>query len=244
MAASRQFRFNWKVTLFAVGFTVAFVNLGIWQLSRAEEKQQLLAANAKQRALPAVSSAELMAQQDKGSAGQQPYQRRVELNGQYDQQAIYLLDNRVLNGTVGFEVIQPFHDAEGGMTFFVNRGFAPMGPTRQDLPQLATPQGKVRLLASVYRPDGKAFLLADAMPSGTDTYPKVIQSLSELPYPESFRFSLRLDQTSPGALPRHWPLAIMSPATHTGYALQWFTMALALALLWLYFSFPKKGEQT
>jgi cytochrome oxidase assembly protein ShyY1 len=32
----------------------------------------------------------------------------------------------------------------------------------------------------------------------------------------------------------------MTPEKHFGYALQWFTMALAVTLAWLFFSFRKE----
>ncbi|MGI9322183.1 MAG: SURF1 family protein [Pseudomonadales bacterium] len=231
MMTGRKFTLNWKVTLFTFVFMVVFVQLGFWQLSRADEKRALLAQRAERQSLSPVSAAELLDRQETD--------RLVQLNGEYDAAVIYLLDNRVLDGIVGFEVVQQFFDKPSGSAFFVNRGFAKMGRTRDDLPTVATPEGQVILLASVYAPSAKPLVLAASEPMANNGYPRIIQDLDELPYPSSFNMTLRLQADSPGALPRHWPATSMSHQTHSGYAFQWFAMAVALVLIWLYFSFPK-----
>mgnify|MGYP000143624448 CR=1 FL=1 len=46
-------------------------------------------------------------------------------------------------------------------------------------------------------------------------------------------YQLRLDQDSPGALQTGWAAVSVQPAKHTGYAVQWFVMALVLLLMTL-----------
>jgi cytochrome oxidase assembly protein ShyY1 len=46
-----------------------------------------------------------------------------------------------------------------------------------------------------------------------------------------FPYQLRLDQDSPGALQTGWATVSVQPAKHTGYAVQWFVMALVLLLM-------------
>jgi surfeit locus 1 family protein len=48
---------------------------------------------------------------------------------------------------------------------------------------------------------------------------------------------LRLDETTPSALPRYWPVTSMSPEKHRGYAVQWFLMAIAVIIAFGYFTF-------
>ena len=45
---------------------------------------------------------------------------------------------------------------------------------------------------------------------------------------------LKLDEASPGAFRTGWQAVNMMPERHTGYALQWFGLALALAILTLF----------
>ena len=47
------------------------------------------------------------------------------------------------------------------------------------------------------------------------------------PYP------VRIDDGQPGALAVDWQIVNVSPAKHRGYAVQWFTMAAVLAIIFL-----------
>jgi cytochrome oxidase assembly protein ShyY1 len=42
---------------------------------------------------------------------------------------------------------------------------------------------------------------------------------------------VRIDSGQPGALEVDWQVINVSPAKHHGYAVQWFAMALALAVI-------------
>ena len=55
---------------------------------------------------------------------------------------------------------------------------------------------------------------------------------------------IRLAEEHPNALPRYWPATNMLPEKHQGYAIQWFSMAIAVMLAWGYFSFPKTSQET
>jgi cytochrome oxidase assembly protein ShyY1 len=49
-----------------------------------------------------------------------------------------------------------------------------------------------------------------------------------------FPWELRLAPDQPGGFRRDWPVVNVSPEKHRGYALQWFTMAAALLLLFVF----------
>ena len=227
---ARRFRFNWKVTAFSVFFLALFIHLGLWQLSRAAEKRQLLAQAATQAALPPVPISEWMSSRQQG--------RQVQLVGSYVSGDYWLLDNRVLDGRVGFEVIHRF--AASDQHFFINRGFAPMGATRSDLPEVKAPSGRVTILALARQPTEDAYVLGGA----DESEGRIIQSLADLPIDADIAAPvMRLGEASPGALPRHWPITTMSPQKHQGYALQWFTLALAVSLAWAVFTFPIRTRE-
>ena len=48
-----------------------------------------------------------------------------------------------------------------------------------------------------------------------------------------FPYPVRIDPAQPGALSVDWQVINVSPEKHTGYAVQWFSMAAALALIYL-----------
>lgn len=235
----RRFHFNWRVTLFSIVCFCVFVNLGIWQLQRADEKKLLLEQRQAAGQLPPRRAGELATGDDEPG-------RRISFTGQFDESVTLLLDNRVLDGRVGFEVHQLFDDVSG-MTFLVNRGFLPMGRTRQDLPEIpATGESPITVVGEIYEVDGAPVLLAED-DIVTNRFPVIVQQVEASAWSARlgtaiFPQVIRLAEGQPGALPRYWPATVIPVAKHQGYAAQWFTMAAAVLLVWLYFSFRREDE--
>lgn len=235
-------RLNWKVTTFSLVFLVVFVRLGFWQLSREEEKIALLeaqAARANQQPMTLAAAAAA----DTGNLHLAP----VSARGQYDSSSIFLLDNRVLNGEVGFEVLIPFEEAGSGQRVLVNRGFVPMGRTRQAIPDIPpVPAAETTLQGRIYIGDYRDIPRGEvAAPLGSMT---VVQQanprvLAELRGSEWFSHLVRLSIEDPHALPRHWPVTVMQPETHRGYAVQWFLMAIAVLIAWAAFTVSDNRRQ-
>ena len=65
------------------------------------------------------------------------------------------------------------------------------------------------------------------------TSPDVQRALKQLLGARPYRAELRLAAQEAHGFRRDWPLANSSPERHRGYALQWFTMAAVLLLLFL-----------
>ena len=100
---------------------------------------------------------------------------------------------------------------------------------------------EVEVIARAYQPAGEAFRLEGAERVDRD----IIQGITDLPISEGVHpVTLRINEMAPGALPRYWPATNMTPEKHTGYAVQWFTMAFAVTVAWLFFSFPKRELET
>lgn len=227
--------FNWKVTLLCLFVLPLLLVLGFWQLERAAEKRELQAQSEAQRALPPVSINQLPI------SGLQNF-RRVIARGEFDTQRSWLLDNRQRNGKVGYEVIAPFHLQQGG-TVLVNRGWVVGGATRATRPQPAVPKGEVSLFAELISPSDHPLLDAQSSESG---WPKVIMEIEPATMAEQSGESLadrylRLDEASPGALVTDWPENSVSVQKHQGYAFQWFVMAFALAV-WFVFANSNLGQ--
>jgi len=235
---NRTFRFNWKATVFS-GFCLSgFLQLGLWQLEREDEKRELLSQNAQRQMLAPLEAAKLP---EEGDLEGMP----VRLVGEYHE-PVLLLDNKVLKGNVGFEAHQLFRD-NTGLFFLVNRGFVPMGRTRED--QLKFPKVHDKpadIQGRIYQPESQILLLAEQNQMLSE-FPVIVQNidgkkmiaaLGERVYP----LVIRLEADELGALPRHWPSTVMSPEKHKGYAIQWFSMALALLIAWLFFSFSKDSH--
>lgn len=213
------------------------IGLGCWQLARAQEKRDLLAVYAERQAGEAVSAAQLPQLED-------PAYRRVRLFGHFDAEHSLLLDNRMRDGRVGVELLQPFLDQTSGLWLLVNRGWLPW-PDRRNPVQFSTPEQALSLDAWVYVAPGATFQL-HADPEGGN-WPRLLTAIDAgLLWPQlsrqGFAHELRL-QAGPASYRLDWPVVAMGPEKHLGYAVQWFALALALVLLYLYFGWHNNKEK-
>ena len=231
--------FNWKVSFFALACLLLFLGLGNWQLDRAQEKTLLLARQEARASQPAQGMGALPLSGDLAGLP-------VRLTGELDGKAIFLLDNRVLDGRVGFEVHQVFHDVSG-LALLVNRGFVPQGRTRNDpvtIPPVTNPTGELR--GRVYQSVARGRVRQGESMSRAE-FPLVVQHIDQVQFGdllgiELYPHVIRLEEGEPGALPRYWPVTVMQPARHRAYAVQWFAMALAVTIAWGFFSFRKMDK--
>ncbi|HWK53361.1 MAG TPA: SURF1 family protein [Hyphomicrobiales bacterium] len=229
----KQYHFDWKLTLLYVLLLPLLLRLGFWQLAREQEKRDLLAVyDSRQQELP-VDLQTLDPMQDL-------QYRQVEFSGRADNEHVFLLDNRIVGGQVGYEVLQAVQTAEG-VGVFVNRGWVAQGRTRADLPTVAPLPATLNVAGSVYVPVGEQVVLNDELMA--PGWPKVIQVLEPGRMWQAaglqgtvFPYTVRVAQDVPGALTRNWPVINLSPEMHRGYAVQWFAMATMLTLLYLVYS--------
>lgn len=231
--------FNWQLALFSGFFFVLFVKLGLWQLERATEKEDLIAGETMRRNLPPVLFDELPKDVRHLSG------TLVRLNGEYVPDRFFLLDNRVLKGKVGFEVLVPYRQSSGELAL-VNRGFVPMGRTREDAPVIPALITSTIADGSLYIAVENSFIFQEESIAAAG-WPRIVQTSDPLVLQrfigEGFYSHLfRLIESDPNALPRYWPTTIMLPVKHRGYALQWFTMALVLALAFAFSTFRRNDD--
>ncbi|HEU5282957.1 MAG TPA: SURF1 family protein, partial [Burkholderiales bacterium] len=104
------------VALAAAGGVIVTAWLGNWQLDRAAEKLAL-----QQRMDLAQHQPALHLPSEPVAADTLLYQR-VEARGEFRPELTILLDNRVHEGVVGYEVITPLRLAHSDLHVLVNRG--------------------------------------------------------------------------------------------------------------------------
>ncbi|MEC8620539.1 MAG: SURF1 family protein [Pseudomonadota bacterium] len=235
---NRQLTFlNFRLLLFTVFFLVVFVRLGFWQLERAEEKEaQRIAQAVSEDAQPMTLS---QAQRERSRLSGQ----LIEDRGRFLEETVFLRDNVIFQGTVGFEVMRLFR-SEAGDIALVNFGFVPGGSDRSVLPS-------VPALTGVNALSGRVYFSEWASDAGIELYtgwPRITPTQSPLANGNLAGLSLlpfivRLDVSHPDALPRFWPLTVTSAEKHRGYAVQWFLMAVALLTLFIVFTWKQYKEQ-
>lgn len=225
------------VLLFALA--LAFGALGNWQLQRKAEKEALF---EQFESAPSMGIAQAVEQGRRFA--------RVEDWGRFDTERHILLDNRTFNGRAGVHVLTPFTLGDG-RTVLVNRGWLPMPPDRSSLPEVPTdgaPQ-TIRGRLNIVRTEGPRLGGADRPEPGNwpqlMTYldPEPLSNLLETPLPP-WLVQLDADQAN-GFEGREWKAAVMPPATHGAYALQWFALAAAAVIIWVTLAYrrPRKTQQ-
>ena len=217
---------NKTMLALALLFLPLLLALGTWQLGRAEQKRLLEAQMEQRQSRAPVALATLQTPE--------PY-TPVMVVGEYDNQHVWLLDNRQRDGRPGYEVVQAFIP-ESGQRVLINRGWLAAGPQRSQLPDVPRVQGHTTIFAEVAEVSDHPLLSAS---SEQHSWPRIITQIEPAVMAEQIgeplaAFYLRLDASSSSALRTGWARLNMSSAKHSGYAAQWFAMAFALAVLTLF----------
>ncbi|GAB4349630.1 MAG: hypothetical protein Kow0073_03370 [Immundisolibacter sp.] len=204
--------------------------LGLWQINRGQEKQELLARAVAAGARPPI---ELNALSDvDGIAEEWP----VRAYGDFIADRQGLLDNQVRDGRVGYDVLTPLQLSGSGAVVLVDRGWLERGPRRADVPRWQTPNGEVSVTGYLRTPTDVP--LVDGRVAETLGGFWVVSEIDPRRLGEYLGMTLqprilRLSPTSEHGFRRDWPVVTMSPQRHYGYAVQWFGLAVALLVLYI-----------
>jgi cytochrome oxidase assembly protein ShyY1 len=218
------------MTLFAALLLPVVLSLGSWQLERAEEKRRFEAAYLDR--IGALAAAPGPAVADF---------QRIRLVGSYQAGHDFLLDNQTRDGQIGYGVISLFR-AEDGRGWLVNRGFLPGDRARRSRPEVRTPEGTVSLVGLVWPELGLLPVFGEDRWS--EGWPKLIQRLEVARMAAAaenvMANEVRLEPAQPGVFDPAPTELNMPAAKHTGYAVQWFGLAAALAIGFVVFGFRNK----
>ena len=224
-----KIQWDWKATVLALALLPVLLWLGFWQMDRAEEKKQLQALYNKRMASPALP---LSALQTPEAMRYQP----VIIEGEYLPQWNLLLDNKVYRGSFGYEILTAFKLNNKQQWIWVNRGWIAGDRARLSLPNIPLPpSGQQHVNAEIYIPQGKVMQLGE---DNNKAWPRVVQAINiqalakELKQ-DMFPYSARLAPAEAGVLERNWLVVNIEPAKHTGYAVQWFALAVVAIIITL-----------
>lgn len=210
------------LALFVV--VVVLVRLGFWQLQRADEKEQLL---AQQQMQPVLAGADLVYEKSIVKLNHS----QIRTKGRILTDRIWLLDNQVHQGRVGYKVLAELELSQfKQFKVMVDWGWAPAEKQRSQLPQIELPNKEVELSGLLKTEGFNKFVLAETQEFG---WPRRIQSLAELELPLGIIYA---QTNSDGALPQTYKVVVMPPEKHKAYALQWFLLAIASVLVFWFAS--------
>jgi surfeit locus 1 family protein len=232
-ATSQRLRWDadWRTTVFVAVFLPLLVGFGFWQQERALEKQAI-AARWRERQQEAPRP--LLSLSD--SPAELAY-RRVQLRGYFIPGRDFLLDNRIYRGRYGVEVVTPLRLDGADKVVLVNRGWVAADASRRTLPDLPADGTLQSLQGTVYVPPGEAYTLGQI--SDSEDWPRLVQALDvpalgAILNIDLYPYTVRLEPDSPGGYTIDWPLVNTSPEKHRAYAVQWFSMAAVLLMLYLW----------
>lgn len=248
MLKGYRFRPGWATTLAAVMVVPILVGLGLWQLDRAREKIEI---RDHYRARARMETVDInRATLDPASSEF----RRGTARGRYRKGLTVYLDNKVLHGVPGYQILTPLElfgagsESSGERFILVNRGWIPWGESRRTLPPVDTPGGVITVSGRLETPPGDYFTLEDQQ---SNEFAPLWENLDLARYREvtglavaPLVLQLDPDDTRGGGFAREWP-KFEDPwiERHRAYAVQWFAMAFIVAVLYLVLNLVKGGER-
>ncbi len=221
---------NWKLSLLALLFICIFTSLGFWQLSRANQKKLLLASFTER-----TMRTPLTVQDINHPGDWRFYQARLE--GSFDNAHTMLLDNKIYQGMIGYEVYTPFKASGMDTPIMVDRGFIPIGKSRKDLPVIKNITGNITITGMLNLPPTYV-ALGQIYEAPSIRWPLRIEYVNLSEFPKFLGYSvypyvLNIEASDSSAYEVRWQPVTMSPEKHTAYAVQWFALALTLLILFV-----------
>ena len=212
----KRMQHYWAISVFTLFFLPLTISLGFWQLDRADQKQQL------QASLASLEQPITLTQGQEFQLGALENFQRVTLNSRFIKPFIWLKDNQVVNGKVGYDAV----------------GLIGLG---NPLPATDWVDGEVSLTGRLVMVQANPYQLGTDV--YTDQYPQLVQAILPPELAVHLKASLQgtllpwvlmLDQPGDATLTPHWRASTMTDAKHLAYAWQWFGLALTLIILYIY----------
>ncbi len=237
-------RLRWLAILLAVVMAVALTcALGFWQLRRAAAKEAWQAQMAQRAEMAMVDGTNLGQADDSADKRAGLIHRRVSLQGQWLADKTVFLDNRQMNGRVGFYVLTPLRLTASQAVIWVQRGWVPRHFTdRTQLPEVITPSGEVTLTGRIALAPSKLYELGDSDPGPIRQNLDLDAVRAQTGWPLLEVTLVQTGAASEGLL-REWPQPATGVEKHYGYAFQWFGLSALITLLYVWFQIVRRKNR-
>ncbi|MGH8958136.1 MAG: SURF1 family protein [Acidimicrobiia bacterium] len=203
--------------LVALSLALLFINLGLWQLRRLEERrlENTVMISRMAEAPAPIPDLVMAVGVDVESLANRP----ATGVGEFRPEDEVLIRSQVLNGTAGYHVVTPF-DLVDGHTVLVNRGWVPLEMDQVPVPA-TPPAGEVEI---------SGLIQADAARPGAPVGERPIfrrVDIKAIGDQEVLPFYLLLQNSPADRLPIPVPAPdSTSEGNHLSYAIQWFSFLM------------------
>jgi surfeit locus 1 family protein len=216
----------------------ATANLGAWQLRRAAQKIALQTALESRAQLPPLGDSQLALAGQTAEVAELQHYRAVKLRGRWVPERSVFLENRQMQGRVGFYLITPLQLDGRPDAVLVQRGWAPRNQLdRTALPNVPTPTVLVEVQGHIAPPPARLYEFSTAA-SGVIRQNLDLASFTTETGLRLAPVSVQQDDSASDAadgLMRQWPRPAVDVQKHYGYAFQWFALCALMAGLYVWF---------
>lgn len=225
----------WKTSLLVIAAVIVMIRLGLWQLDRLDQRR---AFNARVEEQLAQSALEISEENLRADLYNMEYREAIVL-GEYDHDRQVVLRNQDWQGRLGVHLLTPLIIQGSDRAIMVNRGWIPYedfeaGKLSQfDENGLVEVNGVIRRSQTKPRIGGRA----DQIPAEGEpplqawNWINVGGIAGQLPYELLPVYLQGSPEPSRDQMPYRTQLELdLSEGSHLGYAFQWFTFALILAI--------------
>lgn len=225
---------------FVIPIFLVLIGLGTWQVQRLQWKTALLADIESRMAADPIALSELLGA---GVTGDTAY-RPVRARGVFLHEHEFFLVTRTFKGRPGVHLVTPFAVTDGPVVA-VLRGWLPDAAVDATTRPASRPVGETDLQGLVRMPPEPGWMTPDNDPA-TNTWftidPVAMGAAAgrELaPY-----FITATGPDDPSALPRPLPTELRIPNDHLGYAITWYSLAVAILVIGFIFSRQQKTPES
>jgi len=242
--AKRPDYFNKLNLLWLVSTVLVFsalVKLGFWQSARALEKEQRLVKIERLNAQNPISLKQVLTLSNDNDTLAEINDFPVSIEGTFNKHQVFLLDNQVNKGRLGYRVYQVVETE--AYEVLVSLGWVQGSINRHELPQISALDGQHKFKGNV-RLIEVGILLQEQVFSEI-SWPLRVQQIelekfATLINRKLLPFVVYLDKNETIGFEKNWQPIVMPPEKHRAYAFQWFSLALAWLLLMLWAKFGAK----
>ncbi|MFB1014112.1 MAG: surfeit locus 1 family protein [Alteromonadaceae bacterium] len=235
-------RLPWLI--FTLVIFAGLIQLGLWQSSRALEKEQRLERIVNLKEQNSLSLPKVLALQKLNTQANYTNDFPVTVDGTFLPNTVFLLDNQVNKNSLGYRVYQVAQSGEHAV--LVNLGWTQGSINRQELPIVPPLVGRFEFEGHI-RFIEKGIMLAEQN-FETNQWPLRVQQIelekfSTLIGLKLLPFVVYLDENEALGFVKNWTPIVMPPEKHRAYAFQWFSLAVAWLSLMIWANY-RSGQDS